>query len=96
MRGKFAAFAELLDNVESAARVSPYDALRVVLDGGLRASFSDDQDRVANLDELLAAAKSFGPHKETRPSISLIFSRCTLSRHLPTRCMLPLAVPPKR
>lgn len=61
VRGKFAAFAELLDNVESAARVSPYEALRVVLDGGLRASFSDDQDRVANLDELLAAAKSFGP-----------------------------------
>lgn len=60
VRGKFTAFAELLDDVESAARVSPYEALRVVLDGGLRASFSDDPDRVANLDELLAAAKSFG------------------------------------
>lgn len=60
VRGKFTAFAELLDDVESAARLSPYEALRVVLDGGLRDSFSDDPDRVANLDELLAAAKSFG------------------------------------
>lgn len=61
VRGKFSAFAGLLSDVEVGAGVSPYEALRVVLDSGLRASLSDDKDRVANLDELLAAAKSFSP-----------------------------------
>lgn len=80
VRAKFAAFAELLDDVESAARVSPYEALRVVLDGGLRTSFSDDPDRVANLDELLAAAKTFGaPADDPAGHLADFLARYSLS-----------------
>lgn len=60
LRGKLSAFANLLDEVESASQVSPYEAVQAVFDGGLRESFASDAERLANLDELLAAAKAFG------------------------------------